>query len=61
MIHIPDGYTCLCQPVDLGIHKLIKSWVSEKVQEWMTYVDGIIDTIAKEMVQNSGRLGTGSL
>jgi hypothetical protein len=48
VVHIPPGCTYLCQPVDVGINKLIKSRMQEKWENWMVVGDGIVNGIAKE-------------
>ena len=45
VIHIPAE--CLCQPVDVGISKTIKSRMRDKWEDWMIEGDGIIDDAAK--------------
>jgi len=41
--HIPAGCTCLCQPIDIGINKPIKTRLREKWEQWTTEGEGIID------------------
>ena len=48
VIHIPPGCTYLCQPVDVGINKVIKCGMREKWEDWMLEGDGIVDGVAKE-------------
>ena len=48
VIHIPAGCTYLCQPVDVGINKTIKTGMSKKWEDWMTDGEGIVDGVAKE-------------
>ena len=48
VIHIPPGCTYLCQPVDVGINKVIKCGMREKWEDRMLEGDGIVDTVAKE-------------
>jgi hypothetical protein len=48
VMHIPPGCTYLCQPVDVGINKSIKSRMREKWENWMIAGDGIVDGVAKE-------------
>ncbi len=48
VIHIPPGCTYLCQPVDVGINKVIKCVMHEKWEDWMLEGDGIVDGVAKE-------------
>ena len=35
VIRIPAGCTYLCQPIDVGINKTIKSGMREKWEDWM--------------------------
>jgi hypothetical protein len=51
VIHIPPGFTYLCQPVDVGINKVIKCGMREKWEDWMLEGDGIVDGVAKEPTQ----------
>jgi hypothetical protein len=46
--HIPAGCTYLCQPVNVGINKPIKSGLHEKWEDWMMEREGIVDRKAKE-------------
>jgi hypothetical protein len=48
VIHIPPGCTYLCQPVDIGINKVIKCGMREKWEDWMLEGEGIVDGVAKE-------------
>ena len=48
VVHIPLGCTYLCQPVDVGINKSIKSRMHEKWKYWMVAGDGIVNGVAKE-------------
>ena len=48
VVHIPPGCTYLCQPVDVGINKSIKSGMREKWENWMVAGDGIVNGVAKE-------------
>ena len=48
VVHIPAGCTYLCQPVDVGINKPVKSRLREKWEDWMTEGEGIVDGKAKE-------------
>jgi hypothetical protein len=48
VVHIPAGCTYLCQPIDVGINKPIKSRLCQKWEDWMTEGDGIVDGVAKE-------------
>ena len=48
VIHIPAGCTYLCQPVDVGINKTIKTGMREKWEDWMMDGEGIVNGIAKE-------------
>ena len=47
VVYIPPGCTYLCQPVDVGINKSIKSRMLEKWENWMVVGDGIINGVAK--------------
>ena len=47
-MHIPAGCTYLCQPVDVGINKSIKTRMREKWENWMITGDGIVNDVAKE-------------
>jgi hypothetical protein len=47
-IHIPPGCTYLCQPVDIGIIKMIKSGMQGKWEDWMLEGDGIVNGTAEE-------------
>jgi hypothetical protein len=38
----------LCQPIDVGINKPIKTRLREKWEEWMTEGGGIADGTSKE-------------
>ena len=33
--HIPGGCTGMCQPVDVGIGKLLKNYVQKMWEDWM--------------------------
>ncbi len=46
--HIPAGCTYLCQPVDVGINKTIKTAMREKWEDWMIDGDGLVNGVAKE-------------
>ena len=35
VIHIPNGCTGLCQPLNVGINKPFKSCVQQRWEEWM--------------------------
>jgi hypothetical protein len=35
VVHIPPGCTYLCQPVDVGLNKSIKTGMREKWEDWM--------------------------
>ena len=35
VIHIPVGYTNLCQPIDMGINKPLKNAMHARWEEWM--------------------------
>ncbi len=48
VIHIPAGCTYLCQPVDVGINKTIKTAMREKWEDWVIDVDGLVNSVAKE-------------
>ena len=48
VVHIPGGCTYLCQPVDVGINKTIKSGMRDKWEDWMIEGEGIVDGAAKE-------------
>jgi hypothetical protein len=48
VLHIPGGCTYLCQPVDIGINKPLKSAMRAKWEDWMTDGGGIVDGVAKE-------------
>ena len=48
VVHIPPFCTYLCQPVDGGINKSIKSRMREKWENWMVAGDGIVNGVAKE-------------
>ena len=48
VIQIPAGCTYLCQPIDMGINKLIKCGLCAKWEEWMVDGDGIVNGQAKE-------------
>ena len=48
VVHIPAGCMYLCQPIDVGINKPIKSHLRQKWEGWMTKGDGIVDGVAKE-------------
>jgi len=47
VIHIPAGCTYLCQPIDVGINKPLKSLMRAKWEDWMTG-EGVANGIAKE-------------
>jgi hypothetical protein len=48
VLHIPDGSTYLCQPVDVGINKTIKSGMQQKWEDWMLEGKGIVNGAANE-------------
>jgi hypothetical protein len=48
VVHIPTGCTYLCQPIDVGINKPIKSGLCQKWEDWMMEGDGLVDGVAKE-------------
>ena len=54
VIHIPAGCTYLCQPIDVGINKTIKSGMRDKWEDWMIEGEGIIDGAAKELSRTLG-------
>ena len=41
--HIPAECTYLCQPIDIGINKPIKSQLHEKWEQWMMEGGGVVD------------------
>ena len=47
MIHIPAGCTYLCQPVDMGINKSIKTAMKGKWEDWILDGDGLVNGVAK--------------
>ena len=51
VVHIPTGCTYLCQPIDMGINKPIKSHLCEKWEDWMIGGEGIVDGVTKEPTQ----------
>jgi hypothetical protein len=52
VIHIPAGCTYLCQLIDVGINKSIKSGMRDKWDDWMIEGDGIVDGATKELSRN---------
>ena len=50
VIHIPAGCTELCQPIDIGFNKSIKSRMQEKWEDWMFELEGdrIVNSAAKD-------------
>ena len=48
VIHIPLGCTYLCQPVDIGINKMIKYGMQEKQEDLMLDGEGVINGAANE-------------
>jgi hypothetical protein len=48
VVHIPAGCTYLCQPINVGINKPIKTRLRELWEVWMTDGGGIVDQSAKE-------------
>ena len=48
VIHVPAGCTYLCQPVDVGINKPIKTRLTKPWEDWMTDGAGVVNGIAKE-------------
>lgn len=48
VVHIPAGCTYLCQPIDVGINKPIKTRVRERWEDWMMDGGGVEDGVAKE-------------
>ena len=58
VVHIPPGCMYLCQPVDVGINKSIKSRMREKWENWMVTGGGIENGVAKEPLKAvGGRMG----
>ena len=51
VLHIPGGCTYLCQPVDVGINKTIKSGMQQKWEDWMLESKEIINGATKEPTQ----------
>jgi hypothetical protein len=47
VIHIPTGCTYLCQTIDVGINKPLKSLMHAKWEDWMAG-EGVVNGIAKE-------------
>jgi hypothetical protein len=52
VVHIRAGCTYLCQPIDVGINKPIKSCLRQKWDDWMTEGEGIVNRIAKDLPVN---------
>jgi hypothetical protein len=48
VVHIPPGCTYLCQLIDVGTNKSIKSRMQQKWENWMVVGDGIVNGVAKE-------------
>jgi hypothetical protein len=48
VVHIPPGCTYLCQPVDVGVNKVIKSRMRNKWEDWMVVGNGFENGVAKE-------------
>ena len=48
VLHIPAGCTYLCQPIDAGIHKPIKTRLHDKWEEWMVEGERIVNRKAME-------------
>jgi hypothetical protein len=48
VLHIPVGCMYLCQPVDMGLNKLIKCGMRKKWEDWMLEGDGMVNGVAKE-------------
>ena len=48
VFHTAVGCTYLCQPIDVGINKPIKTRLHELWEVWMTDGGGIVDQSAKE-------------
>ena len=48
VINIPAECTYLCQPVEVGINKSIKTGMREKWEDWMLDGEGIVNGVAKE-------------
>ena len=46
VFYIPVGCTYLCQPIDIGINKPIKSKLQEKWDQWMMEGGGVVDSKA---------------
>jgi hypothetical protein len=42
VIHIPAGCTYFCQPIDVGINKLLKILMRAKWEDWMA-VEGVVN------------------
>ncbi len=43
VVHIPLGCTYLCQPIDVGIIKSLKSRMRKKWEKWMVMGEGIVN------------------
>jgi hypothetical protein len=48
VVHIPAGCTYLCQPIDIGINKPIKTRLRDLWEQWMTEGEGVVDGRARE-------------
>ena len=48
VIHIPAGYSYLCQPLDVEINQCIKSVMGKTSEDWMLEGEGIVNGQAKE-------------
>ena len=48
VIHIPAECMYLCQPMDVGINKTIKTAMREKWEDWMIDGDGLVSGVEKE-------------
>ena len=48
VVHIPAGCVYLCQPIDVGINKPIKSCLLQKWEDRMMEGGGIVDGVANE-------------
>jgi hypothetical protein len=48
VVHIPPGCTYVCQPIDVGVNKPIKTRMREKWEDWMMNEGGILNGKAKE-------------
>ena len=48
VIHIPTRCMYLCQPIDIGINKSIKTQLHNKWEKWIVDGEGIVDGKAME-------------